>query len=169
MKITQKPLVNGVLGLSMLLIVLILAACSSAPRSQGNNHTVFKGFAVGPVREAARVVVEEVAHPKSVIRITDEGSVLTQGWIGVCGEEVACGSWTGHDGHAGTPWTTIEVRFRELKLDTAIEVEIEYEDCDPDPSCQPELLGSTGALEKRIIDGMRIRLEQTESDQHGTR
>ena len=111
-------------------------------------------------RQAARVVVEELAHRWSVVRITDEGSVMTEGWIGVCGEHVTCAIGIGHPANRGiTPWATIEVRFHELGDDTSVDVEIVYEDCDPGVDCQPELLASTGGLERRIIDGMRDRLE----------
>jgi hypothetical protein len=143
-------------------LALILAACASTPRSEGIDHAMFEGFAVEPVREAARIVVEEVGHRWSVVRITDTGSVMTEGWIGVCGEQVTCSTRTGYPGAIGrTPWATIEVRFRDLGVDTGVEVEIEYEDCDPDVSCQPELLGSTGVLESQIIDGMRAILRST--------
>jgi len=145
---------------------LILAACASTPRAEGLDTAVVEGYAVGPVREAARIVVEEVAHRWSVVRITDTGSVLTEGWIGACGEQVTCRTRTGYSGgYAGTPWTTIEVRFRELGMDTAVEVEIVYEDCDPDVDCQPQLLASTGVLEREIIDGIRARLESAGADQ----
>lgn len=87
---------------------LVLAACASTPRSEFIDHAVFEGFAVEPVREAARIVVEEVAHPQSVVRVTDE-RVLTEGRIGVCEEHVACGSGTRYpEQNTGTPWTTIE-------------------------------------------------------------
>lgn len=140
---------------------LILTACASTTRTGAMDHAQFEGFAVGPVREAALLVVEEVAHPRSVIRITNEGGVRTEGWIGVCGEQVACPTWSGHSGggSAGSPWTTIQVRFRDAKAGTVVEVEIEYEDCDPDVACQPELLASTGRLERQILDGIRARLE----------
>ncbi len=142
---------------------VVLAACASTPRSEFIDHAVFEDFAVELVREAARIVVEEVAHPQSVVRVTDE-RVLTEGRIGVCGEHVACGSGTRYaEQNTGTPWTTIEVRFLDLGVDTAVEVEIEYESsshCDRwDVSCLPEPLGSTGGLERQIIDRIRARLE----------
>jgi hypothetical protein len=147
------------------LLVLLLSACASMPRSQGLHQAKLEGFGVGEIREAARIVVEEVAHRWSVVRITEEGSVLTEGWIGVCGEQVTCRTRTGHPGgSAGTPWTTIEVRFRELGTDTAVEVEVVYEDCAPGVTCQPQRLASTGVLERRILDGIRERLESPAED-----
>jgi hypothetical protein len=149
-----------------MVFALILAACASAPRSERVEHEVFEGYAVATVREAARVVVEEVAHPMSVVRITDAGSVLTEGWIGDCSREASCAGTLGYQGNPGaqgTPWATIEVRFGDLGTDTAVEVEIVYEDCDPDVSCQPQLLASTGALERQIVDDIRARLESPEA------
>jgi hypothetical protein len=93
--------------------------------------------------------------------------VLTEGWIGDCAREVACAGAIGFQGNPGsrmTPWATIEVRFRDLGTGTAVEVTIAFEDCDPGVDCQPELLGSTGALERRILDGIRKRLESPPED-----
>lgn len=137
---------------------LAVAACASAPPA-GIVDARIEGFAVEPVREAARIVVVEVAHPQSVVRVTDDGSVLTEGWIGVCGEDVTCASSTHYPSRGATPWATIEVRFRDLGTDTDVEVEIVYEDCDPAVDCLPELLASTGALERKIVDRIRAHLE----------
>ena len=142
------------------LFALTLPACASATRSQGDDRTVL-GYAVGPVREAALVVVEDVAHPLSVVRVTHEGSVLTEGWIGACGEQVTCSTPTAYPGYVSSPWTTIEVRFRELGPDTAVEVEIEYESCEPGVRCVPERYASSGELERQILDGIRSRLAST--------
>lgn len=146
---------------------LVLAACGSTPRSEFIDQAVFEDFAVELVREAARIVVEEVAHPRSVVRVTGE-RVLTEGRIGVCEEHVMCGSGTRYaEQNTGTPWTTIEVRFLDLGVDTAVEVEIEYESrnhCDRwDVGCLPQPLGSTGGLERQIIDRIRARLEDKEA------
>ena len=141
-------------------LALILAACASAPVSdEGEGRAVLAGYAVAPVRDAALAVVEEVAHPRLGVRITDEGSVLTEGgMIGKCGEHLACRISTAY-GIFGTHWTTIEVRFRDLGGDTAVEVAIEYESCGPRVDCVPERLASTGKLERQILDGIRSRLD----------
>jgi hypothetical protein len=91
--------------------------------------------------------------------------VVTEGWIGDCAREVTCAGAVGYQGNPDsrvTPWATIEVRFSDLGTDTAVEVEIVYEDCDPDVSCQPQRLASTGALERRIVETMQTRLESPE-------
>lgn len=129
------------------MLAFIFAACASAPLFEGDEHVVLEGYAVEPVREVALAVVEEVAHPRFVVRITDEGSVLTEGWIGKCGEHLTCRTSTAL-GIIGVPWTTIEVRFRDLGGDTAVEVGIEYESCGPGVDCVPERLASTGKLER---------------------
>ena len=143
------------------LLALFAAACASAPRSDSADRAVLEGFAVEFVRDAARVVVEEVAHPLSVIRVTDQGSVLTEGWVGACGEQVTCSSQTAYSGDVNSPWTTIEVRFRDLGSDTGIEVAIVYESCDPGPDCEPERYASSGELERQILDAIRSRLAST--------
>lgn len=145
---------------------LLFAACASAPRTERVEHAVFEGYAVDAVREAAEVVLAEVAHPMSVVRVTEQGSVLTDGWIGDCAREVTCAGRVGDQGNPGsqaTPWTTIEVGLRDLGMDTAVEVEIVFEDCDPAVDCQPQRLASTGALERRIVDDIRVRLESPEA------
>jgi hypothetical protein len=145
---------------------LLFVACASAPRSEGVEHAVFEGYSVKEVREAAMVVVEEVAHPMSVVRVTEEGSVFTEGWIGDCAREVTCAGTVGYQGNpgpGGTPWTTIEVGLRDLGMDTAVEVEIVYEDCDPGVDCQPQRLASTGALERKIVQDIRTRLESPDA------
>jgi hypothetical protein len=38
------------------MFALIVAACASAPFFNGGDSAVFEGFAVDPVREAARIV-----------------------------------------------------------------------------------------------------------------
>ena len=141
------------------LLALVLAACASAPVSEGEDRAVFAGYAVEPVREAALAAVEEVAHSRHGVRITSEGSVLTEGGIGKCGEHVTCRSSTAY-GIIGEHWTTIEVRFRVVGGDTAVEVAIEYESCGrPRFGCVPERLASTGKLERQILDGIRSRLD----------
>lgn len=145
-------------------LALLLTACASTPRSEGLHEARFEGHAVQSVREAARVVVAEFAHPVSEVRIKDDGSVLTEGWAGACGTEVACTTRVGYPGSAPTPWTTIAVRFHDLGTATAAEVVIAFEDCDPDVDCEPQLLGSTGKLERRILDGIRARLESPEEN-----
>jgi hypothetical protein len=145
---------------------LLLSACATTPPAEQHYHAVL-GYAVEPVREAAVAVVTEVAHPKSLVRVTDEGSVLTEGWIGDCGREVACAGTIGYQGNPsshGTPWATIEVRFRDLGTGTAAAVEVAFEDCDPNVDCQPQRLASTGALERQILAGIRERLESVEED-----
>lgn len=146
---------------------LLVAACASAPRPGGVEHAVFEGYSLDTVRGAARVVVQELAHPMSVVRVTEEGSVFTDGWIGDCAREVTCSGRVGYQGNPGragaTPWTTIEVRMRDLWRDTAVEVEIVYEDCDPAVDCQPQRLASSGALERRIVQDIRTRLESPEA------
>jgi hypothetical protein len=145
---------------------LILAACASAPRAASVQDQVFEGYAVAAVRDAARAVVEDLAHPMSVVRVTEEGSVITEGWIGDCPREVTCAGILGYQGNPGsrvTPWATIEVGLRDFGTDTAVEVEIVYEDCEPGVGCQPQRLASTGALERRILDHIRARLESPES------
>lgn len=146
---------------------LLFVACASAPRSGAVEHAVFEGYPMDAVREAASVVLAEVAHPMSVVRVTEEGSVFTDGWIGDCAREVTCAGRVGYQGNPGragaTPWTTIEVRLRDLAAGTAVEVEIVYEDCDPGVDCQPQRLASTGALEGRIVEDIRTRLESPEA------
>ena len=154
------------IGKTALSFVLFVSACASTPPADESYQAIF-GYAVEPVREAAVAAVTEVAHPMSVVRTTDEGSVFTEGWVGACGREVACAGEIGFQGNPGsrmTPWATIEVHFRELGAGTAAEVEIAFEDCDPGVDCQPELLGSTGALERRILDGIRQRLGSPTED-----
>ena len=118
---------------------------------------MFAGYAVAPVRDAALAVVEDVAQPRFV-RISDEGSVLTEGRIGQCGEHLTCGTNPVY-GIIGSFWTTIEVRFRDLGEDTAVEVAIEYESCGPRFGCVPERLASSGKLERQILDGIRSHLD----------
>jgi hypothetical protein len=149
------------------LLAFVLAACASAPVSEGEERAVFEGYAVVPVREAALAVVEEVAHPISVVRVTDEGSVLTEGRIGVCGEQVACRTSTAYAGAGATPWTTIEVRFRDHGRDTAVEVAIEYLSCEPGVRCVPERYASSGELERQILEGIRSRLADNEARMPG--
>lgn len=145
---------------------LILAACASAPRAASVHDQVFEGYAVAAVRDAARAVVEGIAHPMSVVRVTEEGSVVTEGWIGDCAREVTCAGVLGYQGNPGsrvTPWATIEIDLRDLGTDTAVDLEVVYEDCEPGVGCQPQRLASTGALERRILDDIRARLESPES------
>jgi hypothetical protein len=137
-------------------LLAFVLACASAPASDGEERAVFAGYSVAPVREAAFAAVEEVAHPRFV-RITDAGSVLTEGGIGNCGEHLTCRTSTAY-GIIGMFWTTIEVRFRDLGGDTGVVVAIEYESCGPRVGCVPERLPSTGKLERQIVDGIRSRL-----------
>ncbi len=147
------------------LLVLILAACASTPRSEFVDHAVFEGSTVGQVRDAVLDVLQEVAPSQSAVRATGD-LVLTEGRFGVCGRDVACGSGTHYIGHdTGTPWTTIEVRLLDLGEDAGVNVEVEYETsrhCGNGyvpVTCLPEELGSTGYLERRIVEGIRARLE----------
>jgi hypothetical protein len=141
------------------LLALAVAACASAPVSEGEERAVFAGYTVTPVRDAALAVVEELARPNSVVRVTDAGSVLTEGRIGDCGRDVACSTSSLFPGDGATPWTTIEVRFQDLGQDTAVEVAIEYESCGPGVRCVPERYASSGELERQILDGIRSRLD----------
>lgn len=153
-------------GTITLPFALLLSACASTPLPE-QHHQAVLNYAIEPVREAAVAVVTDVAHPKSLVRVTDDGSVLTEGWIGDCAREVACAGTIGYQGNPhtrATPWATIEVRFRDLSTGTSAEVEIEFEDCDPNVDCQPQRLASTGALERRILDGIREHLESVEED-----
>jgi hypothetical protein len=144
------------------LLALVLAACASAPVSDGEERAVFAGYSVEPVREAALAAVEEAAHPISVVRVTDAGSVLTEGRVGECGRDVACRTSSAYAGDGATPWTTIEVRFQDLGQDTAVEIAIEYESCEPGPGCVPERYASSGELEREIQEGIRARLESSD-------
>jgi hypothetical protein len=145
----------------------IAAACATG--SSRHDHAVFSGHTLEEVRLAARGVVEEVAYPPSVVRLTAAG-VLTEGRIGVCGEHVTCGedfNW-----RIGTPWTTIKIQFRNLGIDTAAKIDIVYQTRDHcegrrlDVGCAPEYLSSTGGLERQIITGIRARLAG-KSENHG--
>lgn len=145
---------------------LVLAACATAPRAEVPEPVMLEGIEVEPIREAARAVVEEVASTESVVRVTTVGSVLTDGYMGRCGRDVVCEVVMGYSGTGwsrGTPWTTIEVRFNELESGTEVSVEIVYEDCGPRVDCAPQRLASTGVLERRILDGIRARLDPSES------
>jgi hypothetical protein len=144
------------------LLALFLAACASAPVSEDEGRTVFAGYLVAPVREAAVAAVEEIAHPISVVRVTDAGSVLTEGRIGECGRDVACSTSSAYQGDGATPWTTIEVRLEDLGRDTAVGVAIEYESCEPGVGCVPERYASSGELERTILEGIRARLESSD-------
>ncbi|HKY60514.1 MAG TPA: hypothetical protein VJP59_05830 [Gemmatimonadota bacterium] len=147
------------------LLVLVLTACVSTPQSQFIDHAVFEGFAPEQVRGATRQVLEEIAPSGSKVRTAND-VLLTEGRFGVCGRDVACGSGTQFiQQNTGTPWTTVEVRLLDLGEDTGVDVEIEYEtnrhcgDGYAEVTCLPEELGSTGFLERRIIDEIRARLE----------
>ncbi len=142
-------------------LALVLSACASAPVSEGEQRAVFAGHAVEPVREAALAAVEEAAHPISVVRVTEAGSVLTEGRIGDCGKHVACKTSTAYPGDGATPWTTIEVRFQDVGEGTAVEVAIEYESCEPGVGCVPERYASSGELERVILEGIQARLDST--------
>lgn len=154
-------------GFSVLLLATVAgmsAACATTPNVP--DSAVYPGSTVDEVREAARVVVEEVAHPESVVRVTDD-RVMTEGRFGVCGKHVACGGTADGSVRFGNPWTTLKVGLRDRGSDTAIELDIDYETrrhCSrSDPSCSPARLGSTGVLEQEIIDGIRARLEDGRS------
>lgn len=148
-----------------LAVALAVAACASAPRAEFVDQAVFAAVTVEEVREAARDVLEEVAHPPSAVRAT-EGHVRTEGRIGVCGRDVACGGGTVHPNQpTGTPWATIDIRLLDRGTDTTVEVEIVYETLShcgrghPEVTCMPEPLGSTGGLERLILEGIGTRLE----------
>jgi hypothetical protein len=175
-----------------LLGLVALAACATTPQSEGfdDNRVVFKGFTVDEVREVARAVVEDITHPKScrpgkrtcrppVVRVHDD-RVVTDGRIGVCGKHVACGE-SGYSPYfrTGTPWTTIKVELEDLGMDTAVEVDIEFETVPPntvsgtactdtgrlfEADCVPEVLGSNGVLEQEIIAGIRAGLDAKPHD-----
>ena len=151
--------------LELLVFAFAAGGCATAPKSEFVDRAVFEGYSMARVREAARVVLEDVAHPKSVVRARAD-RVVTEGRFGVCGRDVACGSGTNfiHQ-NTGTPWTTAEVRLEERGDGTTVRVDIEYEttqhcgDGYAEVTCLHEELGSTGALERRIIEGIRARLE----------
>jgi len=155
-------------------LALLLAACASPPRSESVDHTVLEGYSVESVREAARGVLEELAYGQWDVRASN-WRVMTEGWFGRCDEDVDCNravdSRGGHKG--GSPWTTVEVRFGKSGTNTAVEVRITYLSdalCNPgltepkwlDVKCIPERLGSTGALERKIVERIRARLEEEE-------
>lgn len=152
---------------ALTIVALVAVGCASTPDADVVDRTVYEGYAVDPVREAVRTVVDEVAHPKSVVRVSGE-RVITEGWIGRCGEHVACGSSAGH-AEVATPWTTLEVRWTDMGTDTAVEVQVVYEskshcrddwnEGSRDVGCLPDRLGSTGVLEREILDRIRTRLE----------
>ena len=139
-------------------LLVVLAACASLPRGSDKHRMLLEGQDPDAAREAALAVVENVAHPTSVVRITEEGKVLTEGRMGVCGKEVTCSTGTAYPGYVSSPWTTIEVRVQDLGRDTAVQVAIEYESCEPGVSCVPERYASSGEMERRILEGIRAHL-----------
>lgn len=150
----------------VLSIALLLGACATAPRAERVDEALFQGHSVAEVVEAARIAVQEVGHPRFEVRASED-SVMTEGPIGVCGRDVACGEWSGTGFSTGTPWTTVKVRLRELAGGTAAEVEIDYESrahCKrgyrqpAGVECSAQPLGSTGNLEHRILEGIRAHL-----------
>lgn len=149
------------------LLALLVAACASASSSEVIDHAIFEGSAVDEVREAARIVVAEIAGSQTMVRIRDD-RVLTEGRIGVCGRDVVCGGGTLYiQQNTGTPWATIEVHLLDLRKETTVKVEIEYETsshahCGDEFDrirCQPVSLSSTGFLERKIIAEIRAHLE----------
>jgi hypothetical protein len=175
-----------------LLCILALVACATTQQSESHtgNRVVFEGFSVDEVREVARSVVEDVTHPKScrpgritcrppVVRVHDD-RVVTDGRIGVCGKHVACGESPYPPYYrTGTPRTTIRVELEDLGVDTAVEVDIDFETanyCIHAPpvqyasrsrtrrDCVPEVLGSSGVLEQEIIAGIRAGLDGKSDD-----
>lgn len=151
--------------LSFLGLSLVFTACATMHRY---DRAVLKGFTIDEVREAAQIVVERVAPPPSVVRTT-HARVMTEGPIGVCSKHVGCGE--GPYGKIGPPWTTIKVEFRDLGMDTAVKIDIEYETRDHcqgrlDVGCSPELLSSTGVLEQQIITSIRGRLAGESEEIH---
>lgn len=155
-------------GRGLVPLVLILVSCASTSRAGFVDQMVFEDFAFEQVREATRKVLEEVAHPRSLVRARPD-RVVTEGRFGVCGRDVVCGSGTQFIRHdTGTPWTTVEVGLRKLNGGTAIRVNIEFEtlqhcgDGYAEVTCLPEELGSTGFLERLIIEGIRAHLEAKE-------
>lgn len=141
------------------ILAFVCVACASLPVDRDDHRLVLEGQPVDRTRDVAVAVVEDIAHPSSVVRITDRGSVLTEGRIGVCGKQVACNALTAYPGSVNSPWTTIEVRVQDLGASAAVEVAIEYESCEPAVDCNPERYASTGELERRILDGIRTRME----------
>jgi hypothetical protein len=152
--------------LSFLGLSLVFTACATMHRY---DRAVLKGFTIDEVRETARIVVEQVAPPPSVVRTT-HARVMTEGRIGVCSKHVGCGE--GPNKKIGTPWTTIKVEFRDLGMDTDVKIDIEYETRDHcqgrwlDVGCSPELLSSTGVLEQQIITSIRGRLAGESEEIH---
>lgn len=155
------------MGLKVLpLLPLLLAACVSTPSSEPDDRPLFEGYAVESVREAARSVLEEFAYGQWDVRASD-WRVLTEGRIGRCDEHVDCGHGTRLEKQTlGTPWATVEVRFEDVGADVAVDVRIEYltdAHCQTgwlEVECIPERLGSTGVLERAIVERMRARLEE---------
>lgn len=144
----------------------LLAGCASAPRSEFVDQALFRGYTLPEVRETARLVLEEkeIAPCDHVVRAWND-RVVTDGRIGVCGRDVACGGGAATlNRTTGTPWTTIEVRLQDRGEDTAVRVDIEYvsrSHCTMSSlylTCFPEQLGSLGFLERRIIERIRARL-----------
>jgi len=145
---------------------LLLAACASAPRSEPRDREVLHGYTVEQVREAARGVLEQLAYGQWDVRVHDH-RVLTEGRIGRCDEHVDCGHGTRLEEQTlGSPWSTLEVRFRNLgsPLDVEVAAKIEYREhsqsCRYEVDCIPERFGSTGVLERDIVDRIRARLEE---------
>ena len=146
-------------------LLLVLAACATAPHAEAPGPLVLEGVSVERVREAARAVVGEVVHSGSIAPVTEGGSVRAVGWIGECGRDVSCAVSTNYGRLA--PHTTVEVHFRDLGAATAVDVEIVYEDCVPDVDCQPQRLSSTGRLEREILDGIRVQVEDPQPGTNG--
>lgn len=152
--------------MALSLLSLLLAACASRPSSEPEDRPVFEGYAVESVREAARSVLEELAYGQWDVRASD-WRVVTEGRIGRCDEHVDCGHGTRLEQQTlGTPWTTVEVRFEDVGSGVAVDVRIEYLTDAHCPSgwleveCIPERLGSTGVLERAIVEWMRAGLEE---------
>lgn len=152
---------------TLVLLALLLSACASAPSSEVIDRPVFAGFTVDQVRNAVRIVLADVARSQSNVRIRDD-RVLTEGRIGACERDVVCGGGTLYiQQNTGTPWARIEVRLLDHREGTAVEVDIEYStsgyvhcrDGFDRVRCRPEQLSSTGFLERKIINGIRVQLE----------
>lgn len=150
----------------LLASALLTAACASTPSFETEDPTIFEGHTVEAVRDAARGVLEALAYGQWDVR-TSDWRVLTEGRIGHCDEHVDCGHGTVvNEQTLGTPWTTVEVRFGARGAGTAVAVEIEYltdthcRSWPRDIGCTPERLGSTGVLEREIVERIRARLEE---------
>jgi len=151
---------------------LLLAACASGPRSGFTDRAFLEDRTAEAVREAAQDVVEELVRPRSRVQPRSPvrvypGRLVTEGHIGRCGEHADCGTGTVFEGGSGPAWTTLEIRWSErgegrrgVELDVDIEYRAVHECYREGVECVPERFGSTGVLEREIVDRVRARLEE---------